>query len=50
MNIQSIALLAVVLVLAGIALRVYINRNNRNGGCGCCDCSGCDLRDACHKK
>lgn len=47
MNIQSIALLASVLLLAGCALRIYTNKNNRTGGCGCC--TGCSLRDACHK-
>lgn len=48
MNIQSIALLASLLLLAGCALRVYMNKNKRINGCGCCN--GCSLRDACHKK
>lgn len=43
MNIQSILILALVLVAFVLTLRYVFRKNKRNKGCGCCDhCVGCD--------
>ncbi|GEM_PF-6373050 len=44
MNVQSIILLVVVLLFAGIALYNYIHNNRRGGGCHGCrgQCGGCN--------
>lgn len=47
MNIQSILLLAAVVLAAALALYRYMHHPDK--GCGCSGCEGCGLKDGCTK-
>ena len=41
MNVQSILLLTLIVVVAGIVLVRYVRVQRRTGGCGTCQCGDC---------
>ncbi|MCR4920279.1 MAG: hypothetical protein K5945_01030 [Bacteroidaceae bacterium] len=41
MNLQSLLLLALIVVVAGLVLIHYVKSQKRTGGCGSCRCGSC---------